>query len=78
MNIQIHHTIKDIKPEQWNSLQRGDFPFSSYEFLAALESSGSIGERTGWYPLYITLTEKNVLEAAVFIYIKTNNGIFCC
>src|SRR4029453_9133998 len=28
-------------------------PFISYEFLSALEDSGSVGGRTGWQPLHI-------------------------
>lgn len=39
----------------WNALA-GDNPFMSYEFLTALEDSGSVGPGTGWQPVPLVIS----------------------
>jgi len=73
MTVKLYHSISEIERDQWQSIQPKNFPFSSYHFLEALESSGSIGKRTGWYPLFITIWDKESLIAASYMYLKTNS-----
>ena len=73
MKTSISHSISEIDKNKWQSIQPENFPFSSYDFLEALESSDSIGKRTGWFPLYITVWDKKELIAASYIYLKTNS-----
>jgi uncharacterized protein len=49
-------------------------PFISHSFLAALEQSKSVGERTGWQPRHVlTRTEDGSLVAAVPCYAKSHS-----
>jgi predicted N-acyltransferase len=73
MKFKSFHSIKEIDKGLWDSLDNQSFPFCSWNFLSALEESGSIGERTGWYPLYITLTDDNGLVGALYLFIKSNS-----
>jgi predicted N-acyltransferase len=41
----------------WRALEPPDFPFFDFEFLRALERSGSIGGSSGWSPVYIVCKE---------------------
>jgi len=74
MNISIVDAIKNIQPDEWNSLAGMDNPFVRYEFLAALETHHCVGERYGWIPQHITLRDKsNKLIGAVPLYLKDNS-----
>ena len=73
IKIERHNSILEIKRERWQSIQPEDFPFSSYDFLGALESSGSTGKRTGWFPLIITVSKNDELIAGTCLYLKTNS-----
>lgn len=73
MKLNTFHSIKEIDPLEWNSIQAPNFPFASYEFLQALEESDSLGERTGWFPLFITLHNKGVICGALYLYLKNNS-----
>ena len=49
-------------------------PFITYAFLHALESSKSVGGRTGWVPTHVVLENKaGRLEAAAPCYLKTHS-----
>ena len=48
-------------------------PFLSHAFLKALESSGSVGGRSGWSPAHVAVEEGGRLIAAAPTYIKTNS-----
>jgi predicted N-acyltransferase len=49
-------------------------PFVSYDFLHALEKSGSVGGRSGWTPLHIVATSADGEIAAVMpAYAKTHS-----
>ncbi len=41
----------------WDALDHGGSPFLEHGFLRALERSGSIGEESGWRPLYVLVEE---------------------
>jgi predicted N-acyltransferase len=45
-------------------------PFTRFEFLHALEQSGSVGDRTGWQPCHILVHEGGVLRGAMPLYAK--------
>src|SRR5215207_7747456 len=49
-------------------------PFVSYDFLHALEKSGSVGGRSGWTPLHIVATSSDgEVAAAMPAYAKTHS-----
>ena len=45
-------TMRDFDRDSWSRLMSGESPFLQHEFLATLEGSGCVHERTGWLPLY--------------------------
>ncbi len=50
-----------------------DDPFCTHAFLVTLESSGSVGGRSGWQPCHVVIKEDNALIAAMPLYLKTNS-----
>jgi predicted N-acyltransferase len=70
MEMTIQPGVGDIDPEQWDRLDHSPSPFLEHAFLHALETSGSVGEGTGWKPLFVTLVHDGELLGAVPAYIK--------
>jgi predicted N-acyltransferase len=69
--LKVFNSILEIVPGDWNSLTTPEtVPFLDWEWLAALEESGSVSGKTGWYPLHLTLWEGKRLAAAAPLYLK--------
>ncbi len=71
--IEIHPSILTIGPLKWSKISDPSFPFTSYHFLAAMETSDCVGERTGWFPQFIGFWEGEELLGALVLYLKTNS-----
>jgi predicted N-acyltransferase len=72
----VHDTPLDVPASEWNALlamQRAPTPFMRHEYLAALHTSGSAVERTGWAPHFVTLWHNDALHAACALYHKTHS-----
>lgn len=52
---------------------RADDPFTTHRFLAALETSGSVGEGTGWTPCPLALRHKGRVVAVAPLYLKSHS-----
>jgi hypothetical protein len=63
MQTEIHNTLLDISPDEWDALNQDDNPFTSYAFLSALEESASIGGETGWLPRYLLMRDNKGILA---------------
>jgi predicted N-acyltransferase len=73
-SLKILQSITEIPAGVWNSLVGPEtIPFLEWEWLAALEESGSIGPETGWHPLHFCLWEGDKLAAAAPFYLKTTS-----
>lgn len=48
-------------------------PFLSHAFLQALETSGSVGARTGWSPAHVVIKDAGRMVAAAPTYLKSNS-----
>ncbi len=71
MQTEIHHTLLDISPDEWDALNKDGNPFTSYAFLSALEESGCIGGESGWLPRYLLIWDKKgILAGALPMYEK--------
>ncbi|NIY71661.1 N-acetyltransferase [Marivivens donghaensis] len=60
LEVRTHDSIAEIPAEEWDAcaFATGDRPldpFMTHRFLFALEQSGSVGPRTGWQPLYLSV-----------------------
>ncbi len=72
-------SIKDVPRAAWNGLlpARGApayHPFTDWDFLAALEQSGSVGGGTGWQPFHLLLDGGDGAPiAAAPLYVKAHS-----
>lgn len=73
MRVERRFGVEQIREAAWRSLEPPDFPFFDFEFLLALERSGSVGERSGWTPIYLTCMEGGHLLGAMCVYLKTDS-----
>jgi predicted N-acyltransferase len=58
---------------EWRALEPPGFPFFDFEFLTALERSGSIGPGSGWEPVYLVCRDAGRLLGALCLYLKTDS-----
>ncbi|SME98017.1 GNAT family N-acetyltransferase [Pseudobacteriovorax antillogorgiicola] len=73
MEIRIVKSMSKIERDDWKPLESRNFPFTDYDFLASLERSGSLGERTGWFPHFFAAYVDHRLIGALIAYLKTNS-----
>jgi len=74
-NIEVKFitSIAEVSAEQWNSVVDTEYPFIQHEFLAALESSGSVRSETGWQPYHLLVYQEEWLVAVMPLYIKSHS-----
>ena len=89
-SVRIVQSIADVDATQWDACANPGMletdvgasaddgerfnPFVSHAFLLALESSKSVGGRTGWTPTHLLVEDKaGRLQAAAPCYVKTNS-----
>ena len=74
MKIDLVSDLTSIDKDQWNKLNKTNHPFTSYEFLTALELSKSVCQNTGWIPKHIVIKDdKNMLIGALPNYLKMHS-----
>ena len=73
MQVRLEQSIADIGREQWGAISHPSFPFSDYDFLYALENSGSVGAGTGWEPFYLCATQNGEVLGAMYLYVKSDS-----
>ena len=73
MLVERPRSIEDMDREMWRALEPHEFPFFDFEFLHALEHSGSIGRRSGWSPCYLVCKEEACVLGALCLYSKTDS-----
>ena len=82
MIIKLINSISEISCDQWNRLLDSEYPFLRYEFLAALESSGSVSQKNGWCPRHCLVfdqqgdeaRDKKTLIAVMPLYEKSHSN----
>ncbi|HEY1991992.1 MAG TPA: GNAT family N-acetyltransferase [Gammaproteobacteria bacterium] len=73
VKVQIHRSIDDISPAEWDSLA-AENPFLRHAFLAALEHSGSACAETGWLPVHVSCRDdQDRLIGALPLYLKSHS-----
>ncbi|NHK27358.1 N-acetyltransferase [Parvularcula flava] len=67
-------SLDEIDREAWDALANPAdcpyHPFVSWDFLHALEASGSVRPETGWQPFHLLLEEGDALIGAMPLYVK--------
>ena len=74
MMISFVDSIDQVAQQQWDSLDLDQNPFIKYQFLSALEQSGSVGGGSGWQPYHLLLHDDHQrLLGAVPCYLKAHS-----
>ncbi len=74
MRVERAYGVGELDRASWRAVEPPGFPFFDFEFLEALERSGSIGGRSGWSPVYLLCREEEGrLLGALCLYLKTNS-----
>ncbi|MEE8320326.1 MAG: GNAT family N-acetyltransferase [Gammaproteobacteria bacterium] len=73
MDITLIDSISEVSRDEWNLLTGTDYPFMRYEFLHALENSGSVCERSGWVPQHCLVYRDKELAGLMPMYRKTHS-----
>jgi predicted N-acyltransferase len=72
-SARVVERVAALSATDWNALDHEGSPFTQHEFLAALESTGCIGENTGWRPWIVTLHDERGLAAAAPAWLKDDS-----
>ena len=73
MQVEQLSGIEHAGEAVWRALEPPDFPFFDFEFLRALEHSGSIGPASGWSPVYLICRDGGRVLGALCLYLKTDS-----
>jgi predicted N-acyltransferase len=69
--VEWRHSLAEIPREAWDALAKPlATPTLEWEWLARLESSGSVCPDTGWLPAHLTVWRGAELAAAAPLYVK--------
>ncbi|MBI1251046.1 MAG: GNAT family N-acetyltransferase [Alphaproteobacteria bacterium] len=75
--ISVANSLSEVSPAAWNAVANPPGaafdPFLTWEFLEALERSGSATARTGWAPAHVLAHEAGALVAAMPLYLKSHS-----
>lgn len=71
--LSVYDSISGIEKEQYNRIADPGNPFLEYEFLEAMEKSGSVGRHTAWIPRHIILRDGDTVIGAISAYIKLDS-----
>ena len=75
--ISIINSFKDISSDDWNACGNIDDqaynPFTSHEFLLALELSGSATAKSGWAAQHLILEENDKIVGVAPCYLKSHS-----
>ncbi len=76
--VSVHASLADIGREAWDACNAApDYaanPFTGFDFLQALEESGSVGARTGWTPRHLSVQDASGEVAGVMpLYVKSHS-----
>ncbi len=76
--VRVHARVADIGREAWDGCSSApDYaanPFTRFDFLQALEESGSVGARTGWAPRHLSVQDASGQVAGVMpLYVKSHS-----
>jgi predicted N-acyltransferase len=73
MKSRVIEQIEAVDEREWEALDHADNPFVSLGFLRALESSGAVGEHSGWQPRHLAVYQDGQLAAFAPSYLKSHS-----
>jgi len=72
LSVDITNAISEVDCASWDAIA-GDMPLLSHAFLSALETSGSVGDGTGWQPSHMLVFNEAQLVGAMPLYLKNHS-----
>ena len=74
IKIKWHQSIQEIPKLIWNNFQgKNSNPFYKWDWLNALENSGSVTPKYGWQPLFLSAWSGKDLIACAPLYLKSHS-----
>lgn len=74
LTLKVLEAVSDVPKASWNSLLApGEAPVTRWEWLDAMEQSGSAVPERGWSPRHLTLWRGERLVATLPAYLKTHS-----
>jgi uncharacterized protein len=74
LTVRMIESIAELPADQWNACAGSANPFVSHAFLAALEDSRSVGDRTGWAPHHLVAEDaQGRVLGVVPLYLKSHS-----
>lgn len=73
ISVEIITGLDQIAADDWNAIAGQSYPFTRYAFLQALETSGAVGEGSGWQPRHVLVYEHSKLMAVMPTYLKSHS-----
>ena len=70
MDVRIAQDLSEIGADDWNRIADPRYPFTSYSFLRALETSNCVAGQSGWHPNYLLALDDGKLIGALPLYKK--------
>lgn len=71
--FKFYTSIEQIGQKVWGDLARDCSPFCQYSFLHALETSGSVGGKSGWQPFHLVIYQYSEPVGILPLYKKTHS-----
>lgn len=73
LRVELVSDLGSVDPKAWDALTGDDDPFVEHAFLSALETSGSVGEDSGWLPVHVLVWRGDALVGALPLYAKDHS-----
>lgn len=73
LTARLARGVGEVDPATWDALAGTGDPLLSHRFLTLLESSGSVGEGSGWGPLPVMVERDGRLIGAAPAYLKLHS-----
>ena len=65
--------ISNIDSLIWNTFFGASYPFTSHEYLSALEISRCVSAETGWTPMHLMVMDGDNIIALMPLYLKSHS-----
>ena len=73
LTVRIARAVGDLDAALWDGFAGAADPFLSHRFLALLETSGSVGDASGWSPLPLLVERDGHALGAAPAYLKSHS-----
>ncbi len=73
LSVTLHSAIADIGRDVWDAVRPDANPFTSYDFLHALEASRSVHQRSGWQATHLALRDGDTVTGVMPLYVKSHS-----